>query len=72
MKKFYAEVYFFKDGVSNKEVQDSPNLDLYRTETRLENVASTDWDAAKKIISIRQGNIAYIHLIESKSLDYTD
>jgi hypothetical protein len=69
MKKFSVELYFFNLQFLGSPLEKIPNLDKYLPETKLAQVSANDWDTARKVIIKQHPDVAYIHLIDSKSLD---
>jgi hypothetical protein len=70
MKRFSVELYFFKAHFLGSALEEVPNLEKYQPETKMGEFSANSWDAAKKIILAQYPDVAYIHVIDSASLDY--
>lgn len=69
-KKFFVELYFYKDNSKQKGLSEQPNLDDYKSETIMTSVVSSNWNYAKEQILKKFPETAYIHFHESRNLDY--
>jgi len=68
-KKYFVELYYYKDDVKNLGLKDIPNLDDYKPETKMTNVVSGSWDDAKNKLLLDFPDIAYILVHETKNID---
>jgi len=69
MKKYFTELYFYKDGLNNSGYSDRPNLDEYINETIMCEISTTDWNSAVMKIITKHPAVAYVHLHKSVDID---
>lgn len=68
MKKFFTELYFYKDDHDKTGYTKIPNIHKYKTSPLSVDITATDWKDAEKQIVDKYSTVAYIHVIESRDL----
>jgi hypothetical protein len=69
MRHFFTELYFYKDGLQKSGYTRVPDLEDYKQVPVPYELSANDWKIAEKNILEKYPAVAYIHVIDSRSLD---
>lgn len=68
-KKYYVELYFYKENMKELGFKEEPDLDNYKTETKMIEIISNSWIDAKNKLLLEFPAIAYIYVHETRNVD---
>jgi len=68
-KKYFVELYYYKEDMKALGFKEIPNLDYYKTETTMTEVVSGSWNEAKKKLLNDFPDTAYILVHETRNID---
>jgi len=68
-KKYFAELYFYKNNITKKGLQKEPNLDDYLSDTIMTQIIATSWQEAKAMILKQYPNTAYTYIHETRNIE---
>jgi hypothetical protein len=68
-KNYYVELYYYKDNMKELGFKEEPDLDNYKSETKMTKIISNSWDEAKNKLLLEFPNIAYIYVHETRNID---
>jgi len=68
-QKYFVELYFYTDNSLASGLQETPELNKYKNDTKMVEVISSSWDQAKKKLLLKFPDTAYMHVCETKNIE---